>query len=51
MLGFKRFRNAAVPISGIDLKHRIRKGQFGLTSVHLKDATAPSIWTAVLSTR
>jgi hypothetical protein len=47
MLGFKRFRNAAVTISGIELMHRIRKGQFDLTSVPLKDATAPSIWTAV----
>jgi putative transposase len=51
MLGFKRFRSAAVTITGIELMHRIRKGQFDLTSVHLKDATAPSIWTAVLSTR
>ena len=51
MLGFKRFRNAAVTISGIELMHRIRKGQFDLTSVHLKDAAAPAIWTAVLSTR
>jgi hypothetical protein len=26
MLGFKRFRNAAATISGIELMHRIRKG-------------------------
>ena len=51
MLEFKRCRNAAVTISGIELMHRIRKGQFDLTSVHLKDAAARSIWTAVLSTR
>ncbi len=51
MLGFKRFRNAAVTISGIELMHRIRKGQFDLTSVHLKDTTTPSIWKAVFSTR
>jgi len=25
MLGFKRFRNAAIAISGIELMHRIRK--------------------------
>lgn len=31
MLGFKRFRNAAVTISGIELMHRIRKAQFNLT--------------------
>jgi hypothetical protein len=49
MLGFKRFRNAAVTIS--ELMHRIRKGQFDLTAAHLKDIAAPSIWTAVLSSR
>ncbi|WP_323044930.1 hypothetical protein [Paraburkholderia sp.] len=26
MVGFKRFRNAAATISGIELMHRIRKG-------------------------
>jgi transposase-like protein len=30
MLGFKRFRNAAITIAGIELLHRIRKGQFRL---------------------
>jgi transposase-like protein len=30
MLGFKRFRTAATTISGIELMHRIRKGQFNL---------------------
>jgi DDE domain len=30
MLGFKGFRNAAITIAGIELMHRIRKGQFGL---------------------
>ena len=28
MLGFKRFRNAATTIAGIELMHRIRKGKF-----------------------
>jgi transposase-like protein len=28
MLGFKRFRNAAITLSGIELVHRIGKGQF-----------------------
>jgi transposase-like protein len=51
MLGFKRFRNAAIALSGIELMHRIRKGQFDLTSRHLKDTTSPSVWTAVLSAR
>jgi transposase-like protein len=49
MLGFKRFRSAAVTLSRIELMHRIRKGQFDLTSMHLKDTTSPSIWMAVLS--
>jgi len=30
MLGFKRFRSAATTIAGIDLMHRILKGQFNL---------------------
>ena len=51
MLGFKRFRSAAVTISGIELIHRIRKGQFNLAKLGLKDTTAPSVWNAVLSTR
>jgi transposase-like protein len=43
MLGFKRFRTAATSISGIGLMHRIRKGQFNLMELHLKDTTAPSV--------
>lgn len=49
MLGFKRFRNAAVTISGIELMHRIRKGQFDLTNLCLKETAAPAVWLAVLS--
>ncbi|MFL9856263.1 IS6 family transposase [Paraburkholderia madseniana] len=49
MLGFKRFRNAVVTISGIVLMHRIRKDQFDLTNVRLKETTAPAVWMAVLS--
>ena len=30
MLGFKRFRTAAIVIAGVELMHRIRKEQFGL---------------------
>ncbi|AJZ57083.1 integrase core domain protein [Paraburkholderia fungorum] len=51
MLGFKRFRSAATTISGIELTHRIRKGQFDLTDLGLKKATAPAVWNAVLSAR
>ena len=48
MLGFKRFRSAAITISGIELMHRIRKGQFALCALGLKDTAAPSVWSAVL---
>ena len=49
MLGFKRFRNAAITISGVELMRRIRKEQFNLARLRIKDATAPAIWKAVLS--
>ncbi len=49
MLGFKRFRNAAVVISGIELMHRIRKGQFNLVDMRLNGITMPTVWKAVLS--
>jgi hypothetical protein len=45
MLGFKRFRRAATTIAGIELMHRIRKGQFKL---RVKNKTAPEIWNAAL---
>jgi transposase-like protein len=48
MLGFKRFRCAKTTISGIELTHRIRKGQFNLRTLGLKDTTAPAVWNAVL---
>jgi len=49
MLGFKRFRGAATTISGIELMHRIRKGQFNLATLDLKDTSTPTVWNAVLS--
>jgi transposase-like protein len=51
MLGFKRFRCAATTISGIELMHRIRKCQFDLCALGLKDTTAPAVWNAVLSNK
>ncbi|MPW23673.1 IS6 family transposase [Paraburkholderia sp. CNPSo 3157] len=51
MLGFKRFRTAAATISGIELMHCIRKGQFDLTALALADITASSVWNAVLFNR
>jgi transposase-like protein len=49
MLGFKGFRNASITIAGIELIHRIRKGQFKLGRLHSKDNRAPTIWNAVLA--
>uniref|UniRef100_UPI0038B9CE4B IS6 family transposase n=1 Tax=Paraburkholderia sediminicola TaxID=458836 RepID=UPI0038B9CE4B len=51
MLGFKRFRSAATTIAGIELMHRIRKGQFNLSILGPKDAVVPAVWNAVLSDR
>jgi transposase-like protein len=48
MLGFKQFKNAVVTIAGIELMHRIRKGQFNLAA-RFKEAAAPAVWAAVLS--
>jgi transposase-like protein len=48
MLGFKRFRSAATTISGIELIHGIRKGQFDLRPLGLKDTAALYVWNAVL---
>jgi transposase-like protein len=48
MLGFKRFRNAAIAIAGIELLRRIQKDQFDLSRLGFEGATAPAIWNAVL---
>ena len=49
MLGFKWFRTAAATIAGIELLRRIRKGQFNLGKLRLKDRSTPAIWNAVLA--
>jgi len=49
MLGLKRFRSASITIAGIELMHRIRKGQFKLGKLGIKNKTAPEIWNAVLA--
>jgi transposase-like protein len=48
MLGFKQFRHAAITIAGIELMHRIRKGQFGLRRLGVRGQAASAIWNAVL---
>jgi transposase-like protein len=50
MLGFKHFKCAAVTIAGIELLHRIRKGQFSLRRLRLQGQAAPVVWNAVLAT-
>jgi transposase-like protein len=49
MLGFKRFKTAAVTIAGIELLRRISKGQFNLGRLRLKDRSTPAVWNAVLA--
>lgn len=49
MLGFRVFDQAAVTIAGVELLHRIRKGQFNLGRLRLRGQAAPAIWSAVLS--
>ncbi len=49
MLGFKRFRNAAITISGIELAHKIRKGQFDTTKFNHSGGGASQMWEAVLA--
>ncbi|MGH9745543.1 MAG: IS6 family transposase [Candidatus Acidiferrales bacterium] len=49
MLGFKRFWRASITIAGIELMHRIRKGQFKLGRLRIQDNRVPEIWNAVLA--
>jgi transposase-like protein len=48
MLGFKRFSNATITISGIERMHRIRKGQFSLGALRLEQTTSAAVWNAAL---
>ena len=48
ILGVKGFGNAAIAIAGIELLHRIRKGQFGLRSRRPRPNFVPAVWNAVL---
>jgi hypothetical protein len=49
MLGFKRFGCASITIAGIELMHRIRKGQFSLGQLDVQGQAAPAVWNAVLA--
>ena len=49
MLGFKRFRNASTTVAGLELMHRLRKGQFNLRKLRVNDKAVSSTWNAVLA--
>ena len=49
MLGFKRFNNAAVTISGIELAGKIKKGQFTTSKLGGCRATLSELWRAALA--
>jgi len=49
MLGFKRFDNAAVTISGIELAEKIKKGQFETGKLRHGTATMSELWSAALA--
>jgi transposase-like protein len=49
MLGFKNFQSAAITIAGVELLHRIHKGQFALDRLRIRGQAAPAIWNAVLA--
>jgi putative transposase len=49
MLGFKRFENAAVTISGIELVHKIRKAQFDTSATNQQGVRVQKMWEVVLA--
>ena len=49
MLGFKRFDNAVVTISGIELAEKIKKGQFKTGKLGGCNATMTDLWNAALA--
>jgi transposase-like protein len=49
MLRFKRFGNAAIALSGIELGHKIKKGQFDISGLGVDKGKIPQIGEAVLA--
>lgn len=49
MLGFKRFTNAVVTISGIELVQKIRKGQFDTSAISQERTSVVQVWEAILA--
>src|SRR5205814_4285161 len=49
MLGFKRFAHASITISGIELVHQIKKGQFDVSALCSSGACSQQVWEDVLA--
>jgi transposase-like protein len=49
MFGFKKFENAVVTISGIELAYKIKKEQFDTSTVGQTGRRAQQLWEAVLA--
>ena len=49
MLGFKRFDNAVITISGIELAEKIKKGRFKTGKLGGAEATMSELWNAALA--
>ena len=49
MLGFKRFGNAEVTLSGIELANKIKKGQFDTSEIASPGAMILQVWETVLA--
>jgi len=49
MLGFKRFDHAARTLSGIELVHQMKKGQFDIAALCSPQTRAPQMWESVLA--
>ena len=49
MLGFKHFGHASITITGIELVHQIKKGQFDVTALGSPAMRTPQVWEAVLA--
>jgi transposase-like protein len=49
MLGFKRFGNAVVTISAIELAHKIRKRRFDTSVLKVDEGRATEAWEEVLA--
>jgi putative transposase len=49
MLGFKKFKNASVTITGIELIHKTGKGQFDTSGLEENKMQVSQIWETALA--